>query len=167
MLLFAVPDTRDCDESGRNSTFAEAQKKADGSKSSEVVGSCQAHTHNSPDNTIFIEQVRRLSQGANDQGYDLFNSHCGANKLSEWQSAHQVNEGIFRDKLANVEDGARPRILSAGHIEVLDEPEYGCIAQALFVEILQEEDKTHLYRGRISFSEFDNHGGGLLSQMVK
>lgn len=40
--------------------------------------------------------------------------HRGADKLGEWQSTHEIDEGIFGDELANVEDGTRPRVLRAG-----------------------------------------------------
>lgn len=53
------------------------------------------------------QQYYRKFQG---EGY----VHRRADKLGEWQSTHEIDEGIFGDKLANVEDGTRPRVLRAG-----------------------------------------------------
>jgi hypothetical protein len=49
---------------------------------------------------------------------------------------HEIDKGILRDQLADVEDGAAPGILITGHIQVGFEAEYSSIRERLLVQIL-------------------------------
>jgi hypothetical protein len=75
----------------------------------------------------------------------MMHVHCDSNKLGEVQSAHEVDAGVLRDQLADVEDGAAPGILGAGQVEVVNETKDSSVAETLLVKVLEEEDEAHLY----------------------
>lgn len=106
MFFLSVPDTGDCHEGRRDGAFTEAEKEAHRGKSGKVLGGCEAHAYNAPDDSELAVSTRWET----DMVHNIAkaNLHSYTDEFGQGESAHEIDEWILGNQLANIENRARP-----------------------------------------------------------